>query len=234
MATTEPTNLVASSEVLDDVRDRVRDQLADSYARTEINLEELERRLDLLWSAQDVDSVEQLVGDLPSAAPLGLQPASAIPTLTPAPLSASPETASINVVLGEAQRNGIWIPARHNRVRAILAAVTIDLREAQLAHGTTIFDLNVVLGEVAFLVPPGLPLTMQCDVILAEVGDHRSSAPPRTGAARVLVTGRAVLGQIVIVERLPGEGWLASKRRRRLERKNRRSDRKKQLGAGSP
>jgi hypothetical protein len=92
-----------------------------------------------------------------------------------------------------------------------------DLRDGLMLHGETHFELNVVMGEVELIVPPGL--RVECDgfALMGEFDDAHSEGLAPPDAPVIRVTGSAVMGTVRIKTRLPGESALAAWRRRRLE-----------------
>jgi hypothetical protein len=141
-------------------------------------------------------------------------------------------------VLGSATRKGDWTVPRVLKVVAVLGETELDFREARLSEGTTLINAVAVLGEVRILVPPGLRVDLEGTGILGEFedgdGDTRRAADD---APMLRIEGVAILGEVKVTSRSPGEtGWQAWRRRRR-ERKERRrlaaEKRRKQLGPGS-
>jgi hypothetical protein len=208
----EPVNLVQ----LRDARNTARDRLAAAYAEDLIDGDELDRRLDDLVEASTLEEIGALTCDVvvpETSLAVGEQAPTSLARIEDVPL-----TSTISAVLGEAQRRGVWVPARFNTVRSILASAEIDLREATLTPGETVFDVTVVFGELVFIVPPGLRVLSDVSIILASLEDD-DDRTPQYGPAVVRITGHVVMGEVEISRRLPGESKRDARRRRKAERK---------------
>jgi len=121
------------------------------------------------------------------------------------------------VVMSTVRKTGQWTPARHNKVTCVMGNAKFDLRDALMLHGETHFELNVVMGEVELIVPPGL--RVECDgfALMSEFDDAHSEGLAPPDAPVIRVTGSAVMGAVRIKTRLPGESALAAWRRRLVE-----------------
>lgn len=208
----EPVNL----RELRDARNEARDQLATAYAEDLIDSDELDRRLGALVEASSLEAVAALTVDVAA-------PTSTLAVAEPAPHSLArlqdvPTTTTISAVLGEAIRRGVWTPGRYNTVRAILASAELDLRQAALSPGETIFDVTVVLGELLLIVPPGLRVVSDVSVFLASLEEDDDRTHPY-GPSTVRITGHVLFGEVEVSRRLPGESKRDARRRRKAERK---------------
>ena len=114
----------------------------------------------------------------------------------------------------------------------MFASVRLDLREARLAPGTTHFAVDVVMAELELIVPPGLPVDVECSALFGEVDqDEAVSGTPIGGAARIRVTGRVWFGSINVREQQIGESKSEARKRRKAERKRLTEEkRRKMLG----
>jgi hypothetical protein len=200
---------------LRDARDEARDRLATAYAEDLIDADELDRRLGELVEASSFEAIAALTRDVspPTHAMAVAEPSTAL--ARPHDVST---TTMISAVLGETSRRGVWTPGRFNSVRSILASAEIDLRQAALNPGETVFDVTVVFGELLFIVPPGLRIVSDVSVFLASLEEDDERASPR-GPCTVRITGHVVLGEVEVSRRLPGESKRDAKRRRKAERK---------------
>ncbi len=148
------------------------------------------------------------------------------------PIGSVSPSARIDAYFSETKRTGPWIPARDNAVRAVFATVRLDLREAQLAAGTTCFTVSVVMGELEIIVPPGLPVDVDCSVVFGAVEqDEAIGRSPQGDGPRVRITGRVWFGSIHVREQLVGETKSEARKRRKAERKRQsEQSRRKMIG----
>ena len=220
----ESVNLVA----LERVRAVARERIGDGYARDLIDADELDRRLEALERAGAAAEVEELFVDLV----LDESSAASPRIVALVPRDDVPQHQRVVALFSEAKRVGAWLPGRTNEVQAVFASVQLDLREAQLGAGTTVFHATVVFGELEIIVPPGLPIDVECGVVFAEVDQDESLGQrPDPSGLRVRVEGRVWFGSITIRERLVGETKSDARKRRKLERKRLADERKpKMLG----
>lgn len=228
---TESNNLVA----LERARVAARERLGEGYAHDLLDADELDRRLDALEQAATAADVAVLVDDL--AAPVAVvDPAAVGPAAAASvalvPLDQVAPAARIRAYFAETKRVGPWTPARDNEVRAVFASVRLDLREAQLAPGVTHFAVDVVMAELELIVPPGLPVDVECSALFGEVDqDEAVSGTPVGGEARIRVTGRVWFGSINVREQQIGESKSEARKRRKAERKRLTEEkRRKMLG----
>jgi hypothetical protein len=136
-----------------------------------------------------------------------------------APANALSDEKRIFCMMAEAKRRGEWMPARHNVVKVIMGKVTIDLREALLAPGAvTDFDVFALMGEVLFIVPPGVAVHCEGMPIMGSFDDSSSLGSIAPDAPRIRINGTALMGGVKVRTRLPGESALAAWRRQLSER----------------
>lgn len=226
---TESNNLVA----LERARAGARERLGEAYAHDLFDADELDRRLDALEQAATAADIVALVHDLPAPTVAVATSASApVASVSLVPLDRVSPTSRIRAYFSETKRVGPWTPARDNAVRAVFASVRLDLREAQLAPGVTHFAVDVVMAELEIIVPPGLPVDVECSAVFGEVDhDEAVTATPPIGEARIRLTGRVWFGSINVREQLVGETKSEARKRRKAERKRLTEEkRRKMLG----
>jgi len=221
------TDLVELAET----RQRASELLQRRFSEGVIDVELYETRVEGVEVASKVEEIRALVADLrpdpPTTSLVPVGPSAGLAVGTPQPQG------RVSSILGNATRTGSWVVPQTLEVRAVLGSVKIDLRQAQLPPEGAVFTINAVLGDVEVLVPPGMRVSLETESILSEVADgDLSEVDPHIPPLRVV--GRAVLANVEIKERLPGEsGWGAFWRRRRRARALRRArDQQRQLPPG--
>ena len=121
------------------------------------------------------------------------------------------ETA-IDVRFGNVERSGPWKVPAELAVRVRFGNAELDLREAELAAGTTTIRVDIRFGNVELLVPPELPVELDVAAYASNVTGRgtASPAPPPDGDGiyrtadpappRLLrVVGRAKLGNCEVI-----------------------------------
>lgn len=203
------------------------DALCEHFANDVMSVEEFEQRVEKAHKATTVDEVKALLRDLPGGdlpAPTG----AAVPATSPKREFGVTDAAHVEdkafvvACLGGASRKGRWSPARTNYAVAVMGGTELDFREAQFGPGVTEVKVVTVWGGVEIVVPPGL--NVECHGIAIMGGfDHMSDTVHTDMDAPTLrITGLAVMGGVDVTERYPGETSGEARRRRKLERKERR------------
>ena len=188
---------------LDLDRERVIQTLCTHFAHDNINTQELEKRCEHAYKATTSAELQALVVGLPSLPQEAGAPA---PMYAVAPDGrADPVEKRHLVVMSTVRKKGQWTPARHNKVTTIMGNAKFDLREAQLLHGETHFELNVLMGEVELIIPPGLRVEADGFAFMGEFDDSHSEGLAEANAPVIRVTGTVVMGAARIKTRLPGE-----------------------------
>lgn len=126
----------------------------------------------------------------------------------------------VRVVLGSIERTGIWSAPRQLAARVVWGHLLLDLREARLDPGGLTIDLDVMMGNVEVIVPPGLAVEVEATSLLAKIEERteRSTIAKRESSL-VRIVGRVRLGSLELSTRRPGETRRDAWRRRRAERR---------------
>ncbi len=196
-----------SDTLLADRRDHVIQQLSVGFAGDSFEVEELERRLDLAHSAESSRDLDALVADL-------------VPTSV-ALVPARP----LRVILGSVERRGPWVVPQHLVTRVVCGSVVLDLREARVAPGVTTIDVQVTMGNVEVIVPPGMTVEIEASSILGNI-EQRTEPTTVTGGPVLRITGRVKLGNLEVGMLRIGESFRDARRRDRWERRTRRMQRR--------
>jgi hypothetical protein len=220
-----PESLVA----LRDRRHQVIARLSECYAGDILEVEELERRLDLAHAARTVAELEELVADLAPAATTALVPAT--PTAIDDPSRAAEKKQ--RVIMSSVERRGRWTVPRKLHLRVFWGHIELDFRDASLAPGTTTIDVGVLMGNLEIILPPHLSIDVDVSSFMGSV-EERHRVPPDADPARPVLqlVGSVRLGNLEISTRLPGESSGDASRRERRERKQLRAAQQRALPEG--
>jgi hypothetical protein len=192
-------------------RERVIQTLCAHFAHDNLSTQELELRFEHAYKAGTSAELRALVAGLP-ALPPDVAPQAPLYGVAPAGRP-DPEEKRHLVVMSNVRKKGQWTPARRNKVTCLMGSAKFDLREALVLNGETHFELNVIMGEVELIVPPGL--RVECDgfAFMGEFDDAHSEGLAPATAPVIRVTGSVIMGAARIKTRLPGESALAAWRR---------------------
>jgi hypothetical protein len=181
-------------------RDLVIDRLSSGYAQGLFELEELDRRLTRAHAARNPMELDALVTDL-----------------VPASTALVPVQRT-RVVFGSLERTGTWAMPQQLTARVVCGNLVLDLREAQLAAEVTTIEVNVTLGNVEVIVPPGMSVELDASSFLGNAAERVERVTTARGPV-VRIVGRVKLGNLEVETRRVGEGAGDARRRRRAERR---------------
>jgi hypothetical protein len=217
-------------------RDQVVSALSEHFAADHIEMEELERRLDVAHRATTPTELRELLADLPTGVgvPAPLASPSAHPAVPggstargiPGPgnrVAAEHEVRDSQVVVGfwgGSSRGGSWVPARRINAVALQGGVELDFREARFGPGVTRLRAFAVMGGLDIVVPPDL--RVECDGIGVMGAFEQTPDPavrPDPDGPVLRISGLAVWGAVEVTVRRSGETSRDARLRRREYRK---------------
>lgn len=212
--------------------------LSDAFASEKLSMEEFERRVEQAHRATTHEELERLLKDVPASTAVSARdPQTGEVTSTSRPAVPSTRVRDNDraiAIFGETKREGRWIPARSNQAIAALGSTVLDFRDALLGPGETEVKAVAVLGSVEIIVPPDIYVDCAGSAILGAFESQETQAPILNPEDPVLrIDGVAVLGDVTVEVRLPGENKRDAKRRRRRVAKQLREDRRR-LKRGEP
>ncbi len=122
-------------------------------------------------------------------------------------------------VSSERQRRP-WVPAAYNEVRAVFGGVELDLREATLAPGRTVFHLSCVLSELVVIVPPTVAVHVTCSRVAASVTVD-ATIPEHTHESGVSleISGALYFSALEVREQHEGETRRTARKRHKAQRR---------------
>jgi hypothetical protein len=219
---------MSSLVALRDRREQVIARLSEGYAQDLLDVDELDRRLDLAHAASTVAELDALVADLAPETGAALVPAGTRAIDDPARASRK----KLSVWFGNVERKGTWSVPLELRTRVVFGSGVLDFREASIGPGTTTVNVGVTFGSLELILPPGLAIDVDVSSLAGNVEErHRVPRTPDPDQPILRVTGGVRFGNLEISTRLPGETARDARRREKRERKQLAGDRK-QLGSG--
>lgn len=178
-------------------REKTIELLSQHFAHDNLALDELERRMALVYRASDILSLRELTRDLPSAeAPV------AVRAPAPVPQAFMPETGRILSIMASTKRKGVWQPPRDLDLRCVMSETHLDFTQAQLAPGVTEIDVFALMAQVKIIVPPGVRVVCQPGAFMADVADETTDPPPvGSGAPVIRITGFVMMTELKVFVR---------------------------------
>jgi hypothetical protein len=213
---------IESLVALRDRREQVIVRLSDAYANDVVDIDELDRRLDLAHAARTVAELDALIADLglSTATSTALVHAGSFAIEDPS----RPAEKRLRVVMGSVERRGPWVVAREHTVRVFWGNAELDFREASIGPGVTTLRVRVIMGNVELVLPPQLSVDVDVSSFAGSVEErHRTPAEPDPSRPLLQVVGEVWFGNLEISTRLPGESARDARKRERRERKQRRA-----------
>lgn len=181
-------------------RERAAQVLCLQFAAGNLETEELEHRLALVYQSQTSADLERLLTGLPALS--GSVEFGGGPLL--APSGAVPQRGVIMAFMSGAERKGSWLCPRELKIYALMGGVAIDLREARFAPGVTEIDVTVVMGGVEIIVPRGVRVEVMGGAFMGGFVANAGDATALDPAQPVLrVSGLAVMGGVDVTMKKP-------------------------------
>ena len=224
-----------------ETRQKAVDALCDSFARDEIEIDELEKRLELVHEAETEAELSLILADLPAppvpapvTAPVPgkregamarLDPSSPSSDLAPRPTIPEdriPDNSVIVGIMGGGSRRGTWIPARNNWAVGLMGGCELDFRDAQLGPGVTEVRVLACMGGIEIIAPPDVQVESSGIGIMGGFDVSSHYRPPTYPDAPIIrVTGLAIMGGAAVKVRYPGETARDARHRLKAEQKAR-------------
>jgi len=135
----------------------------------------------------------------------------------------------LKVFMSSVERCGAWEVPQHLDVRVKLGNAELDLREAQLAEGTTTFDVDVNLGNLEIILPRDLAVEVDVSAFAGNVEEARGGQLVR-GGRKLRIIGRVKFGNVELSRGEP-DGEFCDRPARRQRHRHRRRARWKELRA---
>jgi hypothetical protein len=193
MTQQDPETMRAS----DQDRERVAEILRDAAGEGRLDIDELDERLEAVYSAKTYAELEPITHDLPRAAVAGTTTTTTAPT---APADAArfgglPSSSSAVAVMSGFERKGNWVVPPSFTAVAFMGGGTIDMRDARFAERTVTIHVVAIMGGIEIVVPQDA----QVDVTgIGFMGgfDHGGSGAGQPDGPVIKITGLAFLGGV--------------------------------------
>jgi hypothetical protein len=158
-------------------------RLHNAVALGLIDIGEFEERSAQVSMARQPADLESLVDDLPRAGAIA---------------SSSADRLELRGWMGSLRRHGEWtVPTRLSLVRRI-GSVELDLTTARFAGPVVVIELDMVRGSLDLRLPEGASASLDDVTVYGGSARDRRKNPPAEGRPHVVITGRVVLGSVII------------------------------------
>ena len=189
---------------LNRAREQKINELSQHFANDDLTIEELERRIELVYKAGTIAELEAITADLRVAA-LALAARDAISVAPRRVLAADARRGRLLAIMGESRRTGRWLVPGELRVVSLMSDTRLDLTQAVMATGTSEIHLSVVWSACRLIVPPGMRVINEMHAIMSSVTSSADEMDPpgssRTDAPTIRLTGTALMAEVKVVVR---------------------------------
>ena len=176
-----------------EMRERIISQLKLNFAHDNLNEAEFERRVEIAHAATSKLELVEVVSGLPRYDESSGIPAERNSVVTNQ--GRVEESDTMVAIFSGVDRKGVWRPARHTTMVAIMGGLELDYTEAEFPPGVTEIKIFACMGGCELTVPPDLTVEVKAIPIFGGV-DNRSKG---TGADPTLrITAVAVMGGVEI------------------------------------
>ena len=194
-------------------------KLCAAYARDQLTTGELEARLERVYRSADRAQLLTVLEGLPAIqlARLGEAP---VPVRDVSPPQApvrhvAPEGSGSRALrpgekrymafMSEIRKEGAWTPEPVIVAKTIMGSLVLDFRATQIPAAGIDLYVDVIMGDLKVILPPGLPADVDCSSFMGTVSDKSKGGVP--GAPTIRITGGTVMGGITVLTKMPrGEG----------------------------
>jgi hypothetical protein len=175
-----------------DRREQVLELLSQHFTAGRIELDEMERRMEIAARAATPEDLDRALDGLRETR---------VPVPAPHAVPMGPDRPAGKrwslAFLSGLNRKGRWFPARRHTAAVLMGGVELDFRDAELEPGTTEVTLWVMWGGVEIIVPPDMDVEVDGVAIaggLRDVAQHPK--PLEEQRYRLRVKARVLMGGV--------------------------------------
>lgn len=182
-------------------------ELSTYFANDDLSLDELERRIELVYRATSAADLEQITADLNEATmsrPADGRANAVSRAMSATAIDSAPSTRLVSL-MSSTKRVGRWAVPRELDILAVMSDTRIDLTNAVIASGMVDLDLRAVMASLRITVPPGMRVVLDVGSFMSNV-QSRADELPAEGAGGgsdpiVRLTGFAFMSDVKIIVR---------------------------------
>lgn len=187
-------------------RERTIEQLSAHFAQDDLTLEELERRIERAYRAENVVELDALTADLRARATMPASVPAARPGAAPVAANAGGEVSTLDydrilAVMSETKRTGLWHVPQRLDIVAVMADTTIDLSSAQLPSDVVDLHARAFWASLKIVLPAGVRVVNRMSAFMASVQNEVDEVPAPMRGPVIRLTGSAIMAEVKI---LPG------------------------------
>ena len=180
-------------------------ELSQHFANDDLSLDELERRIELVYKAGTIAELDSITADLrPSPVSAGMTPANAAPRQQ-VMTAMEARRGRLLAIMGESRRTGRWLVPSELRVVSLMSDTRLDLTQAVMASGVAEIHVTAMWSSCRLIVPPGMRVINEMHAVMASVTSSADEMDPpgvtRTNAPTIRLTGTALMAEVKVTVR---------------------------------
>ncbi|HSQ31412.1 MAG TPA: DUF1707 domain-containing protein [Gemmatimonadaceae bacterium] len=180
-------------------------ELSQHFANDDLSLDDLERRIELVYKAGSVAELDSITADLrltPTSA--GMMPAPASPRQQ-VMTGMEARHGRLLAIMGESRRTGRWLVPSQLRVLSLMSDTQLDLTQAVMASGVAEIHVTAMWSSCRLIVPPGMRVINEMHAVMASATSNADEMDPpgvsRMNAPTIRLTGTAFMAEVKVTVR---------------------------------
>ena len=180
-------------------------ELSQLFANDDLSLEDLERRIELVYKAGNVAELEAITADLRAAS--SADPGAQLPAVSARRqvVAADARHGRLLAIMGESRRTGRWLVPGAFRVVSVMSDTRLDLTQAVMAAGNSEIHVTAFWSSCRLIVPPGMRVINEMHAVMASVTSNADEMDPpgvsRPDAPTIRLTGTAIMAEVKVTVR---------------------------------
>lgn len=183
-------------------RERFAERLRDAAGEGRLTMDELEERLELVYSAKTFAQLEPVVKDLPTSGAAGTALAAPVHHGSPARVGGTPSKRRRSIaIIGGSRRRGSWVVPRRYSSVAFWGGVQLDMTEASFAEPEVVVNTVAIMGGIQIIVPEDVIVQVDGIGVMGGYDEPAAKNQPPAGSPVLRVTGFAFWGGVQVTRR---------------------------------
>jgi len=200
-------------------RERVANIVREAAGDGRLTMEELDERLDAVYTAKTYAELEPITRDLPATGTAHAPVPAQSSAVQESRIGGVASSEGAFAILGGFSRKGDWVVPKDFTAFAFMAGGEIDLREARFAEPVVTIHVVAIMAGIEITVPEDVTVRVTGIGIMGGF-DHGASATGAAGGPTIIINGVALMGGVEVRRRplkKSKRGRLESRRTGELE-----------------
>ena len=200
-------------------RERVANIVREAAGDGRLTMEELDERLDAVYTAKTYAELEPITRDLPATGTAHAPVPAQSSAVQESRIGGVASSEGAFAILGGFSRKGDWVVPKDFTAFAFMAGGEIDLREARFAEPVVTIHVVAIMAGIEITVPEDVTVRVTGIGIMGGF-DHGASATGAAGGPTIIINGEALLSGVEVRRRplkKSKRGRLESRRTGELE-----------------